>query len=491
MAAYFMRSKTHPLCCVFFVPVLLLAQAQGKMNFSLQQALDIAKEKSLLSRRIKADYRSTQYRYRSFMGSLKPQVSINGLLPSYDSRLDNVVQPDGSYKVQSFRRSNIYTNLSVEQNIFWTGGSVFVNSNLNQFVNDQPFYQKQYQASLFAIGIRQPLTLFNSVRFNYDQNRLNMMQATKKQVEDLENLNVQIAGTYFDLYVAQRELENALQNVIINDTIYKISTGRYNVGKIAENELLQVELQLMNARNAVTQSQLNVEMSSKRLVNLLGIETGTSFSLEPVTDIPVLQVDLATAIRQAKENRSDPVAFNLRENDAKMQVKQSQSRKFASGEILLSYGLNQTAPTISGTYQNPLNAQQVNVSYSMPLIGWGKYKNDVAASRQSLEAVQAQLSLDKKNFDVDVENTVDQFRQLQAAVVISAKSDTIAQKRFDVARNRYLLGKINITDLGLAQEAKDKAVIDYIKILQQYWVAYYQLRRMTLYDFKLDTKITY
>lgn len=484
-----MRSKHVALCFVLLIPVFLFAQE--KIELSLQRALEIAKEKSLLSRRIKADYRSTQYRYRSFMGSLRPQVSINGLLPSYDSRLDNVIQPDGSYKVQSFRRSNIFTNLSVEQNIFWTGGSVFVNSNLNQFVNDQPFYQKQYQASLFAVGIRQPLTLFNSVRWNYDQNRLNMAQATKKQVEDLETLNVQIVGAYFDLYVAQRELQNALQNVITNDTLYKISTGRYNVGKIAENELLQVELQLMNARNAVTQGRLNGEMSSKRLVNLLGVGAGTSFGLEPVTDIPVLEVDLQTAIKEAKDNRSDPVAFNLRENDAKMQVKQSQSRKFASGEIYASYGMNQTAPTLAGTYQNPLNAQQVNVSYSMPLVGWGKYKNDVAASRQNLEAVQAQLSLDKKNFEMDVENTVDQFRQLQAAIIIAAKSDTIAQKRFDVARNRYLLGKINITDLGLAQDAKDKAFIDYIRTLQRYWVAYYQLRRMTLYDFKLNTKITY
>jgi outer membrane protein TolC len=425
------------------------------------------------------------------MESLMPQVSIDGLLPSYDSRLDNVIQPDGSYKVQSFRRSNIFTNLMVEQNIFWTGGTVFVNSNLNQFVNNQPFYQKQYQASLFAVGIRQPLTLFNSVRWNYDQIRLNMMQATKKQVEDLETLNVQIVGTYFDEYVAQRQLQNALQNVITNDTLYKISTGRYNVGKIAENELLQVELQLLNARNAVTQSRLNVEMSAKRLVNLLGIEAGASFGLQPVTDIPVLEVDLLTAIKQAKDNRSEPVVFNMHENEAKMQVRQSQSRKFASGEIFLSYGLNQTAPAITGTYQNPLNAQRVNISYSMPLVGWGKYKNEVAASRQNLEAVQAQLNFDKKNFEVDVENSVDQFLQLQAAIVIAAKSDTIAQKRFDVARNRYLLGKINITDLGLAQDAKDKAFIDYIKTLQQYWVAYYQLRRMTLYDFKLNTKIAY
>ena len=88
-----------------------------------------------------------------------------------------------------------------------------------------------------------------------------------------------------------------------------------------------------------------------------------------------------------------------------------------------------------------------------------------------------------------MENTVNQFVQLQSAVLISAKSDTIAQKRYDVARNRYMLGKISITDLGLAQEAKDAAVVDYVRTLQQYWQSYYMLRRMTLYDFEKGQEI--
>lgn len=79
--------------------------------------------------------------------------------------------------------------------------------------------------------------------------------------------------------------------------------------------------------------------------------------------------------------------------------------------------------------------------------------------------------------------------QLQTAVVISAKSDTIAQKRYEVARNRYMLGKINITDLGLAQDAKDNAVVEYVRTLQQYWQSYYTLRLMTLYDFEKNKAI--
>lgn len=459
------------------------------MQLSLPQALDIAKEKSLIYRRIKADFKSARYSYESFMGTLKPQISINGVLPSYDSRLDNVIQPDGSYKVQSFRRSNIFTSLSVEQNILWTGGTLFVSSGLNQFVNDQPYFQRQYQASPFVIGIRQPLSLFNTFRWNYQEIKLKIAYAIKKQIEDIESLNLQITSAYFDLYVATMELKNAIQNEIINDTLLRISTDGYNFGKIAEDELLQVKLQLMNAQIDAAQSQLLVKTATKRLINLLGIDGDPSVELLPVIHMPVLDVDLKTAVREANENRSDLVEFRQRENDAKMQVKQSQSRKYASGEIFVSYGLNQTGTTLSGSYKNPLNSQQINIGYSMPLVGWGKHKNDLAAYRQNLEAVQAQLSFDKSAFDLEVENAVDQFKQLQTAMPIAAQSDTIARRRFEIAKDRYLAGKINITSLGLAQDAKDKALIKSIRALQQYWVAYYQLRKATLFDFATNTKI--
>lgn len=465
-------------------------QAQQKQTLSLQQAINTAREQSLISKRIKADYSSYEHRFRSFKASLKPQLSLNGILPQYDRSLLNIVQPDGSYKVQPVRRSSLGSYLTLTQNIFWTGGNIYVSSGANLFTNrGSGLDQRQWQTAPFQVGIMQPLTLFNSVKWGYEQEKLRMKKATKEQIELYENLSGQITGAYFDLYVAKMVLLNAKQNVAVNDTLYKLSTGRYNVGKIAENELLQVELQLMNARNAVTQSEVNIKAYTKQLANLIGVDTDTDFDLVPVTDAPIFEVDIKRAVDEAKKNRSDILGFDLTENDARMQVRQSQSNAFASGSINLSYGLNQTAMTLAGAYQNPLDFQQVNITYALPLFGFGKNKHDIASSKANLESMQAQIAFQKKSFELDIENSVNQFLQLQTALIISAKSDTIAQKRYDVARNRYMLGKISITDLGLAQDAKDNAIVDYVRTLQQYWQSYYMLRRMTLFDFEKNKLI--
>lgn len=482
--------KTILRAAIILLSVSQTALAQQKMSLSLHEAIGVARGQSLLAKQIKADYNSYIYRFKSFRASLKPQLSLDGILPSYDRSLVNITQPDGSYKVQSVRRSLLSSNLTVTQNIFWTGGNIYVSSGAYLLTNKGfAIDQRQWQAAPFEVGISQPLTLFNSVRWNFEQEKLRMKQATKSQVESYENMSVQITQTYFDLYVANMILKNAQQNRDVNDTLYKISTGRFNVGKIAENELLQVELQLMNARNAVTQAEVNIKMYTKRLNNLLGLDGDVEFDLVPVTDAPVFAVDVKRAVEEAKKNRSEIIGFDLQENAAKMQVRQSQSNAFASGSINLSYGLNQTAPTLTGAYQNPLDFQQVNVTYRLPLFGFGKNKYDIASSKYNLEATEANISFQKKAFEQDVENTVNQFIQLQSALLISAKSDTIAQKRYDVARNRYMLGKIGITDLGLAQDAKDNAVVDYVKTLQLYWQAYYTLRRITLYDFEQNKPI--
>lgn len=476
---------------LMLIALTQLSFGQQKMVLTLQEAISVARGQSLLAKKIESDFSSYVHRYQSFRASLKPQLSLEGVLPSYDRSLLNITQPDGSYKVQPVQRSFLQNNVRLTQNIFITGGDVYVSTGTSLFTNrGGAIDQRQWQTSPFEIGLRQPLNLFNRVRWGYEQEKLRMKQATKQQVENYEDLSVQIVSAFFDLYVSEMVYNNALQNMHVNDTLYTISTGRFNVGKIAENELLQVELQLMNARNAVTQGQVNISASNKRLANLLGVKDDTTFELVPVTDAPVFVVDAKKAVVEARANRSDVLGFDLVESAAKMQVRQSQSNAFASGSINLSYGLNQTAMTLAGAYHNPLNFQQVNVTYNLPLFGFGKNRHDIASSKANLESAQSQISFDKKSLELEVENTVNQFLQLQVAIAIAAKSDTIAQKRYDLARNRYVLGKIGITDLGLAQEAKDNAVVEYMRMLQQYWQSYYMLRRMTLYDFEKNQQIT-
>jgi outer membrane protein TolC len=82
------------------------------------------------------------------------------------------------------------------------------------------------------------------------------------------------------------------------------------------------------------------------------------------------------------------------------------------------------------------------------------------------------------------------FKLQQRQLAISAKSDTVAQKGFDVSKQRYMIGKISITDLNVAMSDRDNSRISYILGLQNYWVNYFQIRKITMYDFKANSEIS-
>jgi len=68
--------------------------------------------------------------------------------------------------------------------------------------------------------------------------------------------------------------------------------------------------------------------------------------------------------------------------------------------------------------------------------------------------------------------------------MIATKSDAIAIRQFQTAKDRYLIDKTDVTTLFLAQNELDSTHRQYYQTLKDYWIAYYQLRAITLYDFE-------
>ena len=67
--------------------------------------------------------------------------------------------------------------------------------------------------------------------------------------------------------------------------------------------------------------------------------------------------------------------------------------------------------------------------------------------------------------------------------------DSVAAMRFELAKNRYIIGRIGMDNLYQAQTEKDQVLNAYLQALRNYWLAYYRLRRTTLYDFEAGAPI--
>src|SRR5690606_12891120 len=120
-------------------------------------------------------------------------------------------------------------------------------------------------------------------------------EAEKGFAEEMENVAFQAAQLFFDVFIAQLNLEAAKRDKANADTLFGISKGRFEVGRIAETELLQIELSSMNADASVQRALLNLQSGTEQLRNFLGIRQAVFFKLEAPEEIPAFIINLDEA----------------------------------------------------------------------------------------------------------------------------------------------------------------------------------------------------
>src|SRR5690606_31783807 len=272
-------------------------------------------------------------------------------------------------------------------------------------------------------------------------------------------------------------------NLANNDTIYKIEQGRYNIGTTSKDKLLQVELQLLRSRQDEAQARLNLQTARLQLRSFIRITGNDAVELVLPEEIAQFTVTVDEALEYATQNTSDIIAFQRRRIESDRGVAQAKGERFRGTNITASYGLNNNGTTMDDVYHEPLEQQFINLSLSVPILDWGRNKSYTRTAIANKKLNDYIIAQDEVTFEQDVYTRVGQFEMLRLQIEITKKADEVAQERYTVAQNRYLVGKIDITNLNIALNEKDAAKRSYIDALKQFWVAYFELRRTTLYDF--------
>lgn len=477
------------LGCLFVMAGASAFAQSDTLVLTLEETLNIARRQSPTVRIARSSFESSYWTFRSLDAAYYPQLSLTGSVPGLQREITQVEQPDGS--VLFAKKSQLYStvNLEVSQQISWTGGRLYARSGLRRidlFDRQDTYF---WSSTPLEVGLTQPLFSFNSMAWTRELEGMRYQLSQKRYAEAMEDAAAGVSEKFFTVYIAQMNVQNAQFNIAVNDTLYRLSKGRYEVGKIAENDLLQSELKLMEARTQLAGAQLDYELAERNLKVELGLPAHQPLRVVPPTGVPTADVDPDVALRKATLYRSDMIDYDVRLTEAERRVVEAEHSGNFGATINASVGFNQTGPNIPDVYRNPLDREQFNISFEIPLVQWGKTHAAVEAALAEQRAVRESIRLEQSSFEKDVYHQVMRFRQLGTQVVLSAKSDTIAQRRFEVAKNRYLIGKIDLNDLFVAQNEKDNARRNYIQTLRDYWVAYYRLRRLTLFDFENNTPL--
>lgn len=470
----------------------LFAQEPDRYELSLEQVVQIAQSDAPDVQLAKTRLSNRFWSYQSFLADYKPLINFSATLPNLNRSINAITLPDGSdIFIQRSLMSN-QAGISLRQDIALTGGTVLLNTGLRRldiFATNGNTGSISYLSTPVSISIVQPLFGFNELKWNKKVEPLRYQEARRGFSEDMEQTAYDASQLFFDVLIAQLNVEAALQEKSNADTLYEISKGRFEVGKIAETELLQIELSVANAENSLAQATLNLQSSNEELRNFLGIQRVVQFELIPPTNIPDFIIDADRALQFALQNRSEIIAYERRLREAELSVARAEGETGPQVNLFGNFGLSQTARDISDAYRDPLNQEQVTLGLEIPIADWGKQRARREVAQSNLELEQMNVNQERINFERTIILKVQQFDLVRNQVVRALRAQEISLKRQQMTRNRYYIGKIGITELNIAVQEQESARRNYISALQGFWLAYYDLRRSTLYDFANDRSL--
>jgi outer membrane protein TolC len=445
--------------------------------------MKLAEEQSPNALMAKNRYRASYWQYRTFKAEYRPSLTLTGTTPYYSTAFERVW--NSQLNTWDYKSTNILRNLgslALSQNIGFTGGTISLNSDLT-LENDFERKTRNYITVPVSIGLTQPLFRYNSLKWQKKTEPLKYSAAKQTYLYNIEAVHSQAVMNFFSLALAQSNKQIAEMNFANADTLYKIAQGRFQLGTIAENELLELQLSWLNTETARKAAEMNLRDREIRLKSFLGFTDNVKLELILPTEIPPLQVNSQEVLELAKANNPEILNQQLTVLTAQSSVAQAKAEKGLNANLIASFGTRDQDSNFDLAYKNSNQQQNIRLGITVPILDWGLGRGKYKVAQYNLDLAQVTSDQALVDFEQNLILDVEQFNLQKAQVAVAAKSDTVAMRMYEVTKQRFLIGKIAILELNNADTKKDQNRRAFIQALQDYWNFYYNIRGLALFDF--------
>ena len=460
-------------------------QAQQVLRLDLKRTIALANDSSLSAFRYQNMYLSGYWEYRSYKAARLPSLSLN-LTPAqyyryitqrYDSQAD----------VDVYREQQMFSataGLSLVQNLDLLGGTFYVDTQLDYLRNFGDVNSTQFSTVPFRIGYQQDLLGFNAFRWDRKIEPLKFEKVKKQFIYNSESVSEEAVNYFFSLAMAQADYRLAEENLTTADTLYAIGEQRQKIAAISQADLLTLKLDKVNARNTLKNAEITRKRAMSALATFLNLDKNTYIEIDLPSRPRYVDIPTDRALLLAKEN--NPTYLEQRQNvlEAEREVDRTKKESRFNASVNASVGFNQVADNLGAAYRNLLQQDLVSLTVSIPLVDWGVRKGKYNMARNNLNVVKIAARQEEISLEEDVMMTVSDFNVQQDLIASASEALDLAELAYDQTRRRFIIGKADISSLTLSLNRQQEAQKNYIQALQNYWLNYYKIRKLTLHDFE-------
>jgi len=461
-----------------------------KINLSLHNVVDLAIAQSSAVKYVQNTNVNSFWRWKNFQKTFLPNLVISGTLPNFNQSTIPVTQPDGSIEFKEVSNLLASANLSLNQSIPLTGTYIYASTSASRV---QDYYKKQtnFSGNPVSFGFYQPIFAYNWMKWSKKLEPMIYNESQRNFIQSIEAIAYTATARFFNYLRVQTDFklaESALKNS--NDNL-RIAKTKQKLGQISENDFSRIELSVLNAQKALNSAGMQLKNSDFELKSYVGIDQNQEIELQIPLNITLFDIDSKKALEEAKNNRPEAINFERRLINSARDLTSAKRASGLSATLSGSYGLSNSSESMAGIYNAPNRSQVLQLTVSVPILDWGRAASAVKMAESQRDLAHYDVQKAKEDFDRGVIVQVEQFGLLKGQLVTAKEADRVAENGYKIALKRFQNGEISITDLNIALSERESAKRDYIGSLSTYWLAYYNLRILTLYDFETDQKIKY
>lgn len=476
------------LCLLFFLSEIRAGGEEKRVRLTLKEAIRIAQLQSVDAAVALNELKTAYWEYRTHRADQLPEVNFTGVLPAYDKGFGKYQTGDGSYTYVHTNTLGLNGKVSVDQNIALTGGKISLNTSLDFTRQMGNGAYNEFMSIPIGVTLTQPIFGVNNQKWKRRIEPVRYQEAKAAYMESVEIVTLTTIQNFFGLLLASENLSICRQNLTNANKLYDIAVAKRKIGQISESELMRLKQSALQAKGKVTEAMSGLNANLFQLRSFLGLSEEEV--IEPVLpeSVPGVRINYREVLEKAQENNALAKNILRRRLQADYEVATAKGNR-RSIELFASIGYTGKDEAFRRAYRNLGNNEVVEVGINIPLLDWGKRKGKVKVAESNREVVLSKTRQEQMTFNQNIFLLVENFNNQAAQLEIASEVDTLADRRYKTSIETFLIGKIDILDLNDAQNSKDDAKQKHIQELRDYWLYYYNIRSLTLYDFLNDRNL--
>lgn len=284
-------------------------------------------------------------------------------------------------------------------------------------------------------------------------------------IETRLNLTADVKVAFYDLLLAQRDLELTKNNLTIVEDVRRIVAARVRLGEAPQFELIKAEVEVLKANQAVTRSENTVRVNRVILDTLTGGALGAAFII--TGDFLVYPVGLDLDRLTARSLGQHPSIQRL-------------ARSIEQADRTIEFERQARVPNVSlnTSYTREYGREGFDVGLSVPTPIWYQRQGEIAGSLGAKRKEEAELFRMRNELLRQI-NQYFQDAQTTAKLIEVLEKGLLrqAEEALRIAKFSFQQGAASLLDVLDAQRVQRQILFDYAQARFELSIALARLER--------------